>query len=100
MGNGTVVSLGRCITSGVTAGAAEIRTGNREQIYAHSSCINLSLFLLVTSASEQAGSEIRLHSNPSTAHFINYRSLESYKNKVLQNYIMAMLQASADTFSR
>lgn len=54
MGNGTVVPPGRCITSGVTAGAADTRTGNREQIYVHFSCINLSLFLSVTSASEQA----------------------------------------------
>lgn len=71
MGIGTEVPVERCITAGVSAAAAVIKTGNREQIYARFSCINLGLSLLVTSVPEQVGSEICLHRDLSTAHFIN-----------------------------
>lgn len=46
MRNGTEVPVEKCITVGVTA--TVIRIGNREQLYAHFSCINLGLSLLVT----------------------------------------------------
>lgn len=97
MGNDTDISVERCITAGVTPATAVVKTGSREQIYAHFSCINLHLSLLVTSAPEQVGSEVCLHGNVSTAHLIIYRLVECYKNKVLQNYTGATLQASADT---
>lgn len=69
MRNGTEVPVRRCITVGVTA--AVIRIGNREQLYALFSCINLGLSLLVTSAPQRVGLDMCLHSDLSTAHFIN-----------------------------
>lgn len=71
MRNGTEVPVKRCITAGVTAAAALIVTVNWEQTYTHFSCINLCLSLWVTSAPEQAGSEMCLHGDLNTAHFIN-----------------------------
>lgn len=71
MGNGTEVPVERCIIAGVTAAAALIVIVNREQIYIHFSCINLCLSHSVTSDPEQTGSEMCLHGDLNTAHFIN-----------------------------
>lgn len=71
MGKGAEVPVERGIAAGVNAAAAVIRIGKREQIYAHFSCVNLGLSLLVISAPEEVGSEMSLHSDLSTAHFIN-----------------------------
>lgn len=44
MGNVTEITVGKCITAD-TSRNAEIRTGSREEIYAHFYCINLDLSL-------------------------------------------------------
>lgn len=97
MGNITEIPVVRHISADITSRNAEIRTGSREEICAHFYCINPDLSLSVTSALEQVGSEICLHSDLNTSHFINQRLLECYNNKTLQNYILATLQDSADT---